>query len=122
MSFPTIASSGPEITLRQASRYHRRRQVLGTSVDIETIDKRHIDLRVPAGVQYNTALKISGEGIRRRGKPGDLLIRVKIVTPRSVSSEQKELYQKIAEMEGKSHNGGGFFSNIMGGGKKKGKK
>jgi molecular chaperone DnaJ len=95
--------------------------VLGTSIDIETIDKRHIDLRVPAGVQYNTALKISGEGVKRRGKPGDLLVRVKIVTPRSVSNEQKELYTKIADLEGKSHNSGGFFSNIMGG-KKKGKK
>jgi molecular chaperone DnaJ len=94
--------------------------VLGTSIDIETIDKRHIDLKVPAGIQYNTALKISGEGVRRRGKPGDLLVRVKIVTPRSVSNEQKELYAKIAELEGKNHSGGGFFSNIMG--KKKGKK
>jgi molecular chaperone DnaJ len=95
--------------------------VLGTSIDIETIDKRHIELKVPAGIQYNTALKISGEGVRRRGKPGDLLVRVKIVTPRSVTSEQKELYAKIAELDGKNHPGTGFFSNIMGG-KKKGKK
>jgi len=95
--------------------------VLGTSVDIETIDKRHIDLKIPAGVQYNTALKVSGEGVRRRGKPGDLLIRVKIVTPRSVSNEQKELYAKIADLEGRSHGDGGFFSSIMGK-KKKGKK
>jgi molecular chaperone DnaJ len=95
--------------------------VLGTSVDIETIDKRHIDLKVPAGVQYNTALKIGGEGVKRRGKPGDLLVRVKIVTPRSVSNEQKDLYQKIADLEGKSTNSGGFFANIMGG-KKKGRK
>jgi molecular chaperone DnaJ len=94
--------------------------VLGTLIVIETIDKRHIDLKVPAGIQYNTALKISGEGVKRRGKPGDLLVRVKIVTPRSVSNEQKELYAKIAELEGKNHSDGGFFSNIMG--KKKGKK
>jgi molecular chaperone DnaJ len=95
--------------------------VLGTQVDIETIDKRHLDLRVPAGVQFNTALKLAGEGVKRRGKPGDLLVRVKIVTPRSVSNEQKELYQKIAELEGKSIGNAGFFSGIMGG-KKKGKK
>jgi molecular chaperone DnaJ len=95
--------------------------VLGTSVEIETIDKRHIDLRVPAGIQFNTALKIQGEGIKRRGKPGDLLVRVKIVTPKSLSSEQKELYQKLAELEGKSSGSGGFFSGIMGG-KKKSKK
>ena len=95
--------------------------VLGTTIEIETIDHRHIDLKVPAGIQYNTALKISGEGVKRRGKPGDLLVRVKIVTPRSVSSEQKELYSRIAELEGKNHGSGGFFSTFMGG-KKKAKK
>jgi molecular chaperone DnaJ len=93
---------------------------LGTSIDIETIDKRHLDLRVPPGIQYNTALKIGGEGVKRRGNPGDLLVRVKIVTPRSLSNEQKELYAKLAELEGKSSGAGGFFSGFMG--KKKGKK
>jgi molecular chaperone DnaJ len=93
---------------------------LGTSMEIETIDKRHIDLKVPAGIQYNTALKIGGEGVKRRGHPGDLLIRVKIVTPKSLSSEQKELYQKLADIEGHSTGGGGFFSGFIG--KKKGKK
>jgi molecular chaperone DnaJ len=92
--------------------------VLGTSVEVESIDKRRIDLKIPAGIQFNTALKIGGEGVKRRGKPGDLLVRVKIVTPRSVSNEQKELYQKIAELEGKSSGGGGFFSSFMGGKKK----
>jgi molecular chaperone DnaJ len=94
--------------------------VLGTSIEIETIDKRHIDLKVPCGIQHNTALKIAGEGIKRRGKPGDLLVRVKIITPKSISSEQRELYLKLAELEGKSSDSGGFLSGIMG--KKKGKK
>ena len=92
---------------------------LGTSIEIETIDKRHIDLKVPAGIQYNSALKLGGEGVKRRGHPGDLLVRVKIVTPKSLSGEQKELYQKLADLEGSSNIGGGFFSGIMG--KKKGK-
>jgi molecular chaperone DnaJ len=94
--------------------------VLGTSIEIETIDKRHIDLKIPPGIQYSTALKIAGEGMKRRGKPGDLLVRVRIVTPKSISSEQRELYQKLAELEGKSSGPGGFFSGFMG--KKKGKK
>ncbi len=94
--------------------------VLGTSVEIETIDKRHLDLKVPAGIQHNTALKVAGEGMKRRGKPGDLLVRIKIVTPRSISAEQRELYQKLAELEGISTGSGGFFSGFMG--KKKSKK
>ena len=94
--------------------------VVGTQVDIETIDKQHIDLKVPAGIQYNTALKIAGEGVKRRGRPGDLLVRVKIITPRNISAEQKDLYQKLAELEGKGSGVGSFFSGIMG--KKKTKK
>jgi len=94
--------------------------VLGTTVEIETIDKRHLDLKIPAGIQYNTALRIAGEGVKRRGKPGDLLVRVKIVTPKGVPGEQKELYQKIADLEGHGNKSGGIFSGIMG--KKKGKK
>ena len=94
--------------------------VLGTQVEIETIDKRHIDLKIPAGIQYNTALRIAGEGVKRRGKPGDLLVRVKIVTPKGVSGEEKDLYQKLAELEGHDSKGGGIFSGLMG--KKKGKK
>jgi molecular chaperone DnaJ len=94
--------------------------VLGTTVDVETIDKRHIEVKIPSGIQYNTALRIAGEGVKRRGKPGDLLVRVKIVTPKGVSGEQKELYEKIAELEGHGNKGGGIFSGLMG--KKKGKK
>lgn len=94
--------------------------VLGTTVEIDTIDKRHIDLKIPPGVQYNTALKIPGEGVKRRGKPGDLLVRVKIVIPKSISGEEKDLYQKLADLEHTGGGKGGFFSGFMG--KKKGKK
>ena len=39
--------------------------VLGSVETIETIDKKQVDLTIPAGVQYNTALKIPGEGVKR---------------------------------------------------------
>jgi molecular chaperone DnaJ len=89
-------------------------------VEIETIDKRHIEVKIPPGVQYNTALRIPGEGIRRRGHPGDLMVRVQITTPKSVSAEEKELYSRILDLEGNSNNKKGFFSGLMG--KKKEKK
>jgi len=94
--------------------------VMGTTIEIETIDKRHIEMKVPAGVQFNTALRIPGEGVKRRGHPGELLVRVKIVTPRQPGSEEKELYEKILAIEGKHGGKKGFFSGFMG--KKKEKK
>jgi len=104
-------STSIEVTPAQA--------VLGTSIEIETIDKRHIELKVPAGVQPGTALRVAGEGVKRRGHPGDLMVRVRIVTPRSISAEEKELYGKILEIEGKGKEKKGFFSGFMN--KKKGK-
>jgi molecular chaperone DnaJ len=90
--------------------------VLGTTVEIETIDSRHVELTIPAGIQYNTALKIPGEGVRKRGKPGDLLVRVKIVIPKQPTPEQREFYEKILEIEGHrpASSKKGFFDNIMG--------
>jgi len=96
---------------------------LGSVVEIETIEQKKAELRIPAGIQYGTALKIPGEGVKRRGRPGDLLVRVKIVIPKKISAEEKELYEKLLEFSG-SDEKKGFFDNIMGKkntGKKKGK-
>ena len=90
--------------------------VLGSVEEVETIDHRQVELSIPAGVQHNTALKIPGEGVKRRGKPGDLLIRLKIVVPKQVSQEQQDLYRQILDLEGKRHQNAkkGIFSGLRG--------
>jgi molecular chaperone DnaJ len=89
--------------------------VVGSVVDVDTIDHRHVELKIPAGIQYNTALKVPGEGVKRRGKPGDLLVRVRIVVPKHLPAEERELYERILEMEGKkaSETKKGFFSGLF---------
>jgi molecular chaperone DnaJ len=90
--------------------------VSGSVVPIETIDGKHVDLTIPAGIQHDTALKIAGEGVRKRGRPGDLLVRVKIRIPRQPSPEIRELYEKILELEGSSsaHEKKSFLSGLRG--------
>jgi molecular chaperone DnaJ len=90
--------------------------VAGSVITVETIDKKHVDLTIPAGIQHDTALKIQGEGVRRRGRPGDLLVRIRIRIPKHPSPEVRDLYEKILEIEGSqaSHEKKGFFSGIMG--------
>lgn len=104
--------------------------VLGSTVEVKTIDGRTVELKVPSGVQHNTALRIPGEGVKRRGRPGDLLVRVRIAVPRRLSDEEREHYARILELEGKAgpsgeKKGGGILSDIASdisdliGGKKK---
>lgn len=63
-------------------------------------------------------LRVSGEGIRRRGRHGDLLVLVEVVIPKNLHGEIKELYEKILELEGhKPRSNGdkkGFFESILG--------
>ena len=117
-----------EISVRPHDRFARRgdslettaeitpaQAVMGSEIEIETIEKKKVVLTIPAGIQHDTALKIPGEGIRRRGRPGDLLIRVKIRIPKHISPETKELYEKILELEGsRPGHKKGFFSGFMG--------
>jgi molecular chaperone DnaJ len=93
--------------------------VLGTTVEIETIDSRKLEVKIPAGTQGGKRLRVSGEGIRRRGRHGDLLVLVEVITPKNVHGQMKELYEKILELEGHKGKGDGekkgFFESILGG-------
>jgi len=92
---------------------------LGTVVEIETIDGRKLEVKVPAGTQAGKRLRVSGEGIRRRGRYGDLLVLIEVIIPKNIHGEMRELYEKILDLEGyKPKNDNekkGFFESILGG-------
>ena len=92
---------------------------LGTVVEIETIDGRKLEVKVPTGTQAGKRLRVSGEGVRRRGRYGDLLALIEVIIPKNVHGEMKELYEKILDLEGhNAKNNGekkGFFESILGG-------
>ncbi len=80
--------------------------VLGCEVEIETIDHKKVALKIPAGLTYGTRLRIQGEGVRRRGSYGSLLVRIVIATPKRISAKEREMYEKILELEGNSDSAG----------------
>ena len=74
--------------------------VLGCEVEIETINRKKVAMKIPAGIAYGTRLRIAGEGVRRRGNYGNLLVRIVISVPKKISSAEKELYEKLLKAEG----------------------
>ena len=66
--------------------------MLGTSVNVTTLDGKNIYINVPAGTQPDTILSCRAEGlpnVRTRSR-GNLLVKVKIDIPRNLSLEQRE--------------------------------
>jgi molecular chaperone DnaJ len=71
---------------------------LGGNIRIPTLDGEET-FSVPEGTQSGAAFRLRGRGmpdVGGRGR-GDLLITVKVVTPKKLTREQKKLLQQLAE-------------------------
>jgi DnaJ-class molecular chaperone len=73
--------------------------ILGTTLTIETLDKKHIDINVPAGTQPNTVMNCKGEGLpgMRNSSRGNLLIKLSIEIPKNLSSDSIKTLRKIRD-------------------------
>lgn len=78
--------------------------ILGTVINVETIHGV-VKLKVPAGTQPNTLIRIKGKGVARLqgAGSGDHFVRVKIKVPNKLNSRQKELLQEFEDESRKKH-------------------
>ena len=78
---------------------------LGGEIEVPTLDGR-VKLKVPTETQTGKLFRLRGKGVTpvRGGTAGDLLCRVVLETPVSLSSKQKELLQELKDsMTGDKH-------------------
>ena len=70
---------------------------LGTEVTVPTPDGGKVKLKVAAGTSDGKVLRVPGKGAPKlKGKgTGDLKVRVKVVVPTKLTSEQKELLKRF---------------------------
>lgn len=79
------------------------RLVLGGTVNVDTLDGKSLEVKIPAGTQVGGVLKISGHGLpeMRRGSRGNLFVRLMISVPKKVSDLERELLTKLDSEAGK---------------------
>lgn len=73
---------------------------LGTEIKVKTLDGEE-DLKIPAGTQTGTVFRVRSQGMPAlggRGK-GDLFVAVTLMTPKTLSKEQRKLLEQLAEIE-----------------------
>jgi len=88
---------------------------LGAEVQVPTLEGSET-LTIKKGTQYGELLRVEGAGLPnlRSGRRGDLIVVVKIETPKKLTSKQEELLRAFAETEDKHVNpeSHGFFKKI----------
>jgi molecular chaperone DnaJ len=73
---------------------------LGAEVSVQTLDANQ-QLKIPAGTQTGTVFRMKGQGmpvLGGRGR-GDLFVSVTVVTPTTLTREQRKLLEQLAEVE-----------------------
>ena len=68
--------------------------VLGTKVDVPTLDGTHLSVKIPPGASSGTRLRLRNRGI----KGGDQYIEVKVVVPAPRDTRSKELIEEFARL------------------------
>lgn len=75
--------------------------VLGDKIKIEVGGQR-IEFEIPAGTQSGTSFRFRGKGKpMRNGTRGDLTLSIKIVMPKNLTKEQRDLWSQLKEAEQK---------------------
>lgn len=68
--------------------------VLGTKVDVPTLDGARLTVKVPAGTSSGSRLRLRGKGI----KGGDQYIEIKVVVPAPKDDRSRELIEEFAKL------------------------
>ena len=68
---------------------------LGTRTNVQSIDDEST-IYIPKGIQTGEKLRIPGKGYKNgNGGRGDLIAEVKVVVPKQLTNEEKEMFEKL---------------------------
>ena len=76
--------------------------VLGTEIEVPTL-KNSITVKVPPGTQQDEVLRMRGKGLPyfEGSSRGDLKLRMQIAIPKHISTEERQLYKQLQELNKK---------------------
>ena len=86
---------------------------LGADIMVKTLDGDE-KLKIPMGTQTGTVFRLRGKGMPAlggRGK-GDLFVSVTVMTPTSLTREQRKLLEQLAEVENKDLEDKGLVDKV----------
>ncbi len=73
---------------------------LGAEIKVKTLDGEE-ELKIPAGTQTGTVFRVRSKGMPALGGKGrgDLFVAVTLITPKSLTKEQRKILEQLAEIE-----------------------
>ena len=77
--------------------------VLGTKIQVRTVEGKKVVLKVPAGTPSGKKFRIKGVGVAKHDRRGDQIVEIVVSMPDQLSPEQEEMFRKFADSAGLPH-------------------
>ncbi len=73
--------------------------ILGATISVPTIDNKELSLKIPPGTKHKTKMRLPGHGLphMQSNTKGHLYVSIHVDIPKTITQEQKELIEKLAE-------------------------
>lgn len=71
--------------------------VLGSKVAVPTLEGE-VELKIPAGTSSGRKFRLRGKGMGNPSSRGDLLVKIMITVPATLTGEEKELWEKLSKI------------------------
>lgn len=72
--------------------------IIGTTVQIQTLEGRTLNLNIPPGTQYGTSLKLSKHGMYSKNSTrGDLIVQILVKIPENLTEQQLNICTKLRD-------------------------
>jgi curved DNA-binding protein len=73
--------------------------LLGTTITVPTLEGGELNLKVPAGTQHKTKMRIPGKGLpEMKGETrGDLFVRIGVTIPKILTDDQRTAVENLAK-------------------------
>src|SRR5690606_35252619 len=92
---PLFGRKGDDLTLAVPVTFPEA--ALGADVTVPTLDAGPVKLRIPAGTRSGRTFRVRGRGVPKARGAGDLLVTVEVAVPATLSDEQRQAVEALAE-------------------------
>ncbi|MDG4476135.1 DnaJ C-terminal domain-containing protein [Thiovibrio frasassiensis] len=94
---PTFTREGADLSMDLQIPYSSA--VFGAEVEVPTLDGKQLKVKVPPGCQPQAKLRLRKQGLPESpgGARGDLLVKIVVAVPKTLSEEQRELVNSLKE-------------------------
>lgn len=94
---PIFVRDGNDIYVEKSVNFSQA--ALGSTIEVPTIEGATKRIKIPAGTQNNTKIRMKGYGIPKlkEGGKGDQYVKISINVPKRLNDKQSQLVRKLAE-------------------------